>query len=74
MYYKVNENIKRNAPWPPECLNGVAEAVCSEKARLWGGVFERPSQQAAELGRICGVVVPSPFAQVFTETPLTKTK
>ena len=56
VYYRVSENLKRSAPWPPEYFNGVSEAVCSEKVRFLGGVFECPSQQAAELGRSCGAV------------------
>ena len=68
VYYRVSENLKRSASWPPDYFNGVSEAVCSEKVRFAGGVFERPSQQAAELGRIRGAVAPSPVAQVFKET------
>ena len=49
--YRVNENLKGSAPWPHAHFNGVSEAVCSEQVRIVGGVFERPSQQAAEVGR-----------------------
>ena len=50
MYYRFSENLQGSAPWPPEYFNGVSEAVCSEKVRFLGGVFERLSQQAAEKG------------------------
>ena len=73
VYYRVSENLKRSAPWSPEYFNGVSEAMCSGTVRFLGGVFECPSQQAEELGRSCGAVAPSPFAQVFTEKFLTKT-
>ena len=73
VYYRVSENIKRNAPWSPEYLNGVSEAMCSEKMRFVGGVFECPSQQAEELGRGCCAMAPNPFAQVSTEKFLMKT-
>ena len=36
--------------------------------RFLGGVFDCPSEQAAALGRSCGAVAPSPFAQIFKET------
>ena len=49
--YRVNENLQGSAPWPQEYFHGVSEAVCSVHVRFLGGVFERPSQQAAELGR-----------------------
>ena len=54
--YGVNENLKRSALWPPESPLGVSEAVRSAIVRFFGGVFECPSQQAAELGRSCGAV------------------
>ena len=73
VYYRVSENLKRSAPWYPEYFNGASEVVCSEKVRFVGGAFGCPSQQAEELGRSCGAVAPSPFAQVFTEKLLTKT-
>ena len=38
--YGVNENLKRSALWPPEFPFGVSEAVRSEIARLYGGVFD----------------------------------
>ena len=50
VYYRFSENLQGSAPWPPENFNGVSEAVCSETVRFLGGVFERLSQQAAELG------------------------
>ena len=56
MCYGVNENLKRNALWPPEFPLGVSEAIGSEIVRFFGGVFECPSQQAAELYRSCGAV------------------
>ena len=74
VYYRFSENLQGSAPWPPEYFNVVSEAMCSEKVRFLGGVFERASQQAAEKGRSCGAVAPSPFAQVLTEKFLTKTK
>ena len=74
VYYRFSENLQGSAPWPPEYFNGVSEAVCSEKVRFLGGVFERASQQAAEKGRSCGAVASSPFAQDFMQKFLTKTK
>ena len=56
VFYVVNENLKRSALWPPELPLGVSEAVRSESVRFFGGVFERPSQQAAELCRSYGAV------------------
>ena len=66
--YRVNENLQSSTPWSPAYSHGVSEAVCSEQVRFLGGVFECPSQQAAELGRSCGAVAPSRVAQVFKET------
>ena len=54
--YGVNENLKRSAHWPLDFPLGVSEAVRSDIVRFYGGVFECPSQQAAELGRSCGAV------------------
>ena len=50
VYYRFSENLQGSAPWPPEYFNGVSEAVCSEKVRFLGGVFERLSQRVAEEG------------------------
>ena len=50
--YRVNENLQGSALWPQKYYHGVSEAACSVQVRFFGGgVFERPSQQAAELDR-----------------------
>ena len=54
--YGVNENLKRTSLWPPDFPIGVSEVMRSEIVRFFGGVFECPSQQAAELYRRCGGV------------------
>ena len=66
--YRVNQTLQRSAPLPQVFLNKVSESVRAERVRFLGGVFECPSEQAAELGRSCGAVDPCPFAQVWKET------
>ena len=72
--YRVKQNLQRSAPLPQDFLYRVSEAVRAERVRFLGGVFECPSEQAAELGRSCGALAPCPFAQVFKETYLGRTK
>ena len=68
----VNISLKRSAPWPLDFVKGVSKAVRAENVRFLGGVFDCPSQQAAELGRSCGALEPGPFAQVFKDLALGK--
>ena len=44
--------MRASAPWPPGFIEAVHEAVREEKVRFLGGVFECPSTQAVELGRM----------------------
>ena len=65
--YRVNQTLHRGAPWLVDFLNNLSEAVRAERVRFLGGVFDCPSEQAAQLGRSCGALPPCPFAQCFKD-------
>jgi hypothetical protein len=72
--YRIHQNLKRDAPWPPDFITLVARRVREDSVRFLGGVFECPSLQVIQMARSCGAMAPGPFAQVFKETSLGLTK
>ena len=42
--YRVNQNPKRSAPWPPEFTNGVSATVRSERVIFCGGVAQESTR------------------------------
>jgi len=51
--YRIHQNLKRDAPWPPDFITLVARRVREDSVRFLGGVFECPSQQVAQMACSC---------------------
>jgi hypothetical protein len=65
--YRTHQKLAHTC-WPEPFIQQVSAAMREGGVRFLGGVFDCPSQQAAALGRSCGAVAPSQFAQIFKET------
>ena len=57
-----------SALWKDAFIQKVSKVVRDDGVLFLGGIFDCPPKQAAALGRSCGAVPPSPFAQIFKET------
>ena len=60
-------DLRRSAGWPQGFITRVHEAVRAERVRFLGGVFDGPSNQAAQLGRSCGAEELYPFCQMWSD-------
>jgi hypothetical protein len=60
--------MKSNAFWLDFFIQKVSNAVRDDGVRFLGSIFDCPPKQAAALGRSCGAVAPSPFAEFSKET------
>jgi hypothetical protein len=72
--YRVSPNFEKGHIGDEGFLNRVSEAVRREGVRFLGGIFDCSSDQAAVFARSCGALFPSPYTQVFKETPFGRTR
>ena len=72
--YRVSPNFERGPIWDEGFLNDVSAVVRAQRVRFLGGIFDCSSDQAAVFARSCGALGPSPYTQVFKETPFGRTR